>query len=129
LALVGTRELTLVKVVNAPATAAFGDGNRDARKRAEKVLSPRKTIIERALELARSGSCRTIREIRRQLVREDYDDVDAHLHGAVIRQDIMRAVGEAAAAGRGGETWRHIAARRRARPAISGASAVTTRCM
>jgi hypothetical protein len=36
-------------------------------------MDPNKTIMERAFELARSGECKTIKEIQRQLKREGYD--------------------------------------------------------
>jgi hypothetical protein len=47
--------------------------------------------IERAFELARSGSCRTIEEIVRRLKQEHMDKVDAHLGGASIRKELRQA--------------------------------------
>ncbi len=41
----------------------------------------RPSTIERAFELARSGSCRSVDEIRMRLKRDRFDSVDAHLHG------------------------------------------------
>jgi hypothetical protein len=53
-----------------------------------------KGTIERAFELARAGSCRTLGDIRCRLSREAYTSVDAHLAGAGIRKQLkglMRA--------------------------------------
>jgi hypothetical protein len=46
--------------------------------------------IERAYELARSGSCRKLTDVVATLKRERYDSVDAHLAGASIRQELRR---------------------------------------
>ena len=51
----------------------------------------RPTTVERAFELARSGSCRTVPEIAAVLKREWHDAVDAHLAGQSIRRDLRRA--------------------------------------
>ncbi len=45
--------------------------------------------IERAFELARSGRFNRIEQIRTVLVHEDYDHVDVHLAGAVIRRQLL----------------------------------------
>jgi hypothetical protein len=45
-------------------------------------------IIERAFQLARAS--KSIDDIRRTLRDEGYSNVDAHLAGASIRQDLMR---------------------------------------
>lgn len=37
--------------------------------------------VERAYELARNGPCINVEEIRKQLHREHYSSVDAHLSG------------------------------------------------
>ena len=50
-------------------------------------MSPRSTV-ERALELARAGACRTIDDVRRQLRLEQHTCVDAHLAGAAIRKQL-----------------------------------------
>lgn len=42
------------------------------------------TTIERAYELARSGPCANVDEIRAQLKRERFESVDGHLHGSMI---------------------------------------------
>lgn len=44
-----------------------------------------KSIIERALEIAASGTVRNIISIERRLSREGYEQVDQHLHGRAIR--------------------------------------------
>jgi len=54
----------------------------------------RPSTIERAFELARSGSCRSIDEIARRLKQEQLDNVDAHLGGASIRKDLRQACAE-----------------------------------
>jgi hypothetical protein len=41
-------------------------------------------IIERAFELAREGSCRTVEDIRRSLKKERYGDADSHLAGSSL---------------------------------------------
>jgi hypothetical protein len=51
----------------------------------------RLATIERAFELARSGSCRTVDEIVRRLKQEQMDKVDAHLGGASIRKELRQA--------------------------------------
>ena len=57
--------------------------------------SPRRlATIERAFELARSGSCRTIEEIVRRLRQEQMDQVDAHLGGHSIRKELRQACAE-----------------------------------
>jgi len=63
------------------------------------LTSQPRPILDRALEIAGTGLVRRIEEIRRQLVREDYDDVDAHLAGAWIREQLRTAVARARAAG------------------------------
>ena len=44
----------------------------------------RLTTLERAYELARTGPCVSVDEIRTQLKRERFEAVDGHLHGSVI---------------------------------------------
>ena len=51
--------------------------------------------IERAFELARSGAYLKVQEIRRQLLRERYDNVDLHLAGAFTRRQLLDAATEA----------------------------------
>lgn len=49
------------------------------------------TTIERALELARAGTCRHVSDIRQALKAEQHDAVDAHLRGRTI-QNQLRAL-------------------------------------
>jgi cell division inhibitor SulA len=42
--------------------------------------------IERALQLARESSCRTVDEIRRTLRTERFDGVDGHITGSLVKQ-------------------------------------------
>jgi hypothetical protein len=51
-------------------------------------------IIERAFELA--GVSATVEEIRSQLKREGYPNVDAHLMGRKIRSDLVKIIRHAA---------------------------------
>jgi hypothetical protein len=44
------------------------------------------TIIERAFELARAGSCVNVSDIRTQLKRERYDAVEMHIQGSLAKQ-------------------------------------------
>jgi hypothetical protein len=48
----------------------------------------RPTTIERAFELARSGACRTMPELKVRLRREQMDSVDQHLGGKLIRAQL-----------------------------------------
>jgi hypothetical protein len=57
--------------------------------------TPRRlATIERAFELARSGSCRSIEEIVKRLRQEQMDQVDAHLGGHSIRKELRQACAE-----------------------------------
>jgi hypothetical protein len=53
------------------------------------------STVERAYQLARSGSCRSIEDIRRKLSAERYDSVQAHLSGASIKRDLIALCKEA----------------------------------
>jgi len=46
------------------------------------------TTIERAFALARSGECSGVDEIRQQLKRERFDQVDGHLAGYSINREL-----------------------------------------
>jgi hypothetical protein len=46
-------------------------------------------ILERAFELAQSGQCASIDDIRRQLKAESFTQVDAHLAGATVRRQLL----------------------------------------
>jgi len=47
------------------------------------------STVERAFELARSGSCHTLEDIRRVLTAERYPSVQAHLAGPSIRRALL----------------------------------------
>ena len=48
----------------------------------------RPTTIERAFELARSGECRTMPELKHRLRREQMESVDVHLGGKLTRSQL-----------------------------------------
>jgi hypothetical protein len=52
-------------------------------------------ILERAFELAKSGDCGSIDDIRRQLKSEHYAQVDAHLAGSTVRRQLLDLCKEA----------------------------------
>lgn len=54
-------------------------------------------VIERAFELARSGACRDINDIRLILKSEGHDLVDSHLSSGVLRQQLKDICVEASA--------------------------------
>ena len=53
------------------------------------------STVERAFELARSGTCHNVQEIAMKLKREQHDSVEAHLSGQSIRRDLRRLCQEA----------------------------------
>ena len=48
--------------------------------------------IARAFELARSGQCRSIEDIRRKLKSEQYENVDGHINGNMIKRQLIEAM-------------------------------------
>ena len=46
------------------------------------------TTLERAFDLARSGECATVNDIRMRLKAERFDQVDAHLAGPAIARQL-----------------------------------------
>jgi CheY-like chemotaxis protein len=54
--------------------------------------------VARAFELAKSGSCRTVDDIRQQLKREGYANCAAHLSGASIRKQLLALLNQSQAA-------------------------------
>lgn len=50
------------------------------------------STVERALELARSGNCKNMTELRNQLRHERYDDVAEHLSGSLMRKQLLEAI-------------------------------------
>jgi hypothetical protein len=55
------------------------------------------TTLERAFELAGSGSCRTISDLEKQLKREGFGQVSAHLSGGSIRKQLRSILAHSAA--------------------------------
>ena len=47
-------------------------------------MSHRPTTIERAYELARSGECRTLGEVKQRLSADGHDRIQEHLYGATV---------------------------------------------
>jgi hypothetical protein len=64
-----------------------------------------KSLIERAIELAKSGTYQRLEHIERQLIAEGYSNVPAHLDAPTLRRQLRQlsseARGEAAPRGRG----------------------------
>jgi hypothetical protein len=56
-------------------------------------MDNRKSALERAFELARSGSCLTIRDIAFRLNSEKYDI--SHLEGPALRKQLQDLIDEA----------------------------------
>lgn len=48
--------------------------------------------VERAFQLARSGECRSVNEIRKQLLREQWEQVEMHLSGKLIRAQLQKVL-------------------------------------
>ena len=48
------------------------------------------STIERAYQLAREGPCTSLDDIRRQLDRERYASVGAHLSGPTLRRQLRQ---------------------------------------
>lgn len=46
------------------------------------------SVIERAFELARSGTCSSVQEVAQRLKREGFESVEAHLAGMSIRRQL-----------------------------------------
>jgi hypothetical protein len=51
-----------------------------------------KSTLERALELARQSTCRSVEEIRRTLKTEGYSNIEQHLAGASIKKQLTAAI-------------------------------------
>ncbi|MEG3154457.1 hypothetical protein [Sphingomonas sp. RB1R13] len=49
---------------------------------------PEVGTIVRAFEIAREGSCQSLVDIRRQLHRENYQSIESHLSGALIKKQL-----------------------------------------
>ena len=53
------------------------------------------STLERAFELARSGDCRVVDDIRKRLKSERYSQVDEHLSGPSIKRQLHKLCIEA----------------------------------
>ena len=62
-----------------------------------------RTTIERAFELASSGECRTMDELKRRLRREQLEAVDFHLAGKSIKAQLNELMAQARAGSRQSE--------------------------
>ncbi len=49
-------------------------------------------ILERALQLADAGECRGIEDIRTELVREGYLEIDAYLAGFTLHRQLNQTL-------------------------------------
>jgi hypothetical protein len=58
-------------------------------------MSARPTTLQRAFELARSGVCRGLADIRERLKAERFMDVDQQLYGRSLQQQLKRLCDEA----------------------------------
>ncbi|MGN6278937.1 MAG: hypothetical protein ACTHM8_09475 [Sphingomonas sp.] len=58
-------------------------------------MTGERTTIERAIELAKSGSCATINDIRKALRAERFDAVDANLSGHFTKHQLNGLINEA----------------------------------
>lgn len=50
------------------------------------------STVERAFQLARTGTCHSVVEIRRRLHVEGYDGVHGHLNGSTIQRQLREAL-------------------------------------
>ncbi len=58
-------------------------------------MNDRLTTLERAFQLANSGTCANVDEIRRRLKTEGYSDGQMHTKGPSIRTQLKRLCEEA----------------------------------
>ena len=54
-----------------------------------------RTTIERAFDLARSGECRTLDELKQRLRRERLESVDFHLAGKHTKSQLVQLMTQA----------------------------------
>jgi hypothetical protein len=53
-------------------------------------MNTRRTVLERAYDLAKSGDCAGVAAIRTRLKAEGYHDVDAALYGRTVATALRR---------------------------------------
>lgn len=56
------------------------------------MTDTRVSTIERAFQLAKVGTCRSVSDIRNQLSAEGYDGVHGHLDGMSIKRQLNAAL-------------------------------------
>ena len=71
------------------ASAAFRISERETQLNTTRVL-------ERAFELARSGRCPNLDDLRRRLQQEGYHGVEEHLRGTTLRRQLRALIQDAA---------------------------------
>lgn len=54
-----------------------------------------RSVLERAFELARSGECRSMVEVKQRLRSERYQGIDENLQGPSIRRQFSKLFAEA----------------------------------
>jgi hypothetical protein len=62
-------------------------------------MALRPSIIERAFQLAGSGDCADVQDVRDQLSREDYSAVDACIRGESLLRQLQYRMATARTAG------------------------------
>ena len=60
-------------------------------------MNSRPTTVERAYQLARTGECRSVSEIKKRLRDEGFFDVNGQLYGPWLAKDLRRLCGDAKA--------------------------------
>ena len=53
--------------------------------------NPSISKVERAFQLARTGACHSVVEIRQRLSAEGYESVQGHLNGSTIQRQLREA--------------------------------------
>jgi len=59
------------------------------------LMNSRLTTLERAFQLARSGECASIGQIKERLVSERYHDVAAQLYGPTLTASLRKLISAA----------------------------------
>jgi hypothetical protein len=65
-------------------------------------MNSRPTTIERAYQLAKSGDCASVTEIKAKLRSEGYTDAPGQLYGPTIQRSLRQLCAEAKAAAQSG---------------------------
>ena len=71
---------------------SYGGDRALIRMRNCEMMNPGKTSLQRAFEIARSGKCRDVTEIEKQLRAEKYD---FKLEGPMLRRQLLALIKEA----------------------------------